>query len=48
MQGKSAVADDALAVAWRAPDALDDPAYPLCAEVDKVVAMAAQLRSAGG
>ncbi len=43
--GEPVAADDALAVAWRSPEELADPAYPLCAEVDTVVAMAARLRA---
>jgi ADP-ribose pyrophosphatase YjhB (NUDIX family) len=42
--GAPVAADDALAVAWRAPEALGDDSHPLCAEVDKVVAMSARLR----
>jgi 8-oxo-dGTP diphosphatase len=42
--GEPIAADDALAVAWRTPEALGDAAHPLCAQVDQVVALAARLR----
>jgi ADP-ribose pyrophosphatase YjhB (NUDIX family) len=43
--GEPQAADDALAVAWRKPDALGDEAHPLCAEVEAVVALAARVRA---
>ena len=42
--GEPVAADDALAVAWRTPDALGDETHPLCAEVNEVVALVARLR----
>jgi ADP-ribose pyrophosphatase YjhB (NUDIX family) len=46
--GEPVAAADALAVAWRTPEALRDGDLPLCVDVDKVAAMAARLRSGGG
>lgn len=42
--GEPVAGDDALAVAWRSPDALGDDAHPLCVDVERVVAMSARMR----
>jgi ADP-ribose pyrophosphatase YjhB (NUDIX family) len=44
--GEPVAADDALAVAWRSPEAVGDESRPLCAQVDWLVAMSAKLREA--